>query len=131
MSLSCGCPDFDPGDYEHWWIFPEDFSTYDGKRRVRCKSCRALIDVGAEHVAAPHFRHPLSDADYSIHGDEVPLAPIRFCSQCGEILLSLIEYGYCVDLSDSMPDQLREHWENTGYIPPNAAQGLSATEASA
>lgn len=127
MSLSCGCDDF--LDYDNWYEYPEDFTVYAGKRRVRCKSCSAMISPGEQHVAVPCFRSPLTDIEYKIMGEEVPLAPIRLCERCGEIMLALVNYGYCVDLNDSMPSQLREHWELVGYSPPNAAHGLAAEAA--
>lgn len=130
MSLSCGCNGYD-GDYEHWWVYPEDFTPYCGKLRRRCASCRALIEIGADHVAVGHFRQPETEVEERICGDEVRLADVRLCAACGEIFLSLVEYGYCVQPNESLPAQLCEHWELAGYMPPLAAQGLAATEASA
>ncbi|NMC49047.1 MAG: hypothetical protein GYA47_06430 [Desulfovibrio sp.] len=60
-------------------------------------------------------RGPRNEYEERRFGDEIALAPYRFCAQCGEILLNLIAYGYCVDIQEPMKDQLLEHWERTGF----------------
>lgn len=131
MSLSCSCNfDGDTEGWDWWWVAPEDFTPFDGKRRKRCHSCGFLIATGEECAKVWRYRHPLTDIEYNIVGDDVPLAPRVLCSRCGEIFFNLKEYGYCVNIDKPMPEQLREHWELSGFTPPNATLGLVA-EASA
>lgn len=115
MSLSCGCEN--DGGYERWWVYPQDFAPFMGKCRARCRSCRELIEIGVNHVAVERYRLPETEIEERIYG--------------GEILLALVAYGYCVDIDEDMRGQLREHWEYTGYVPPDAALGLASTEAQA
>lgn len=121
--LSCGC-DFD-GDCDWWWMPPDNFTPYKGKRRKRCRSCGELTEIGDEHVEVDRFRNPEWEIEESMYSDGVPLASYHYCERCGEILLALIAYGYCPDMTEDMRSQLREHWKLAGFTPPNSAQGLA------
>ena len=63
------------------------------------------------------MRGPRSVVEERIMGDEIYIAPWFLCSKCGEILLNLTAYGYCVELQESMEEQLHEHWRLTGFVP--------------
>lgn len=121
MSLSCTCDEWEGAN--GYWSFRDDevFSVYTGKRRTRCRSCGSVIAPGDEIVLIEMVRYPLTDIEERICGDEIPLAPYRFCHKCGEISLNLDAYGYCVDITKPMVDLLHEHWELTGFDPKRYA----------
>jgi len=117
MSLSCGCGDYDGADW--WWFHPEDFSTFKRQRGARCNSCGTLVRRGDECVEVHCWRRPKGWVEERIHGEDggIPMGSKFMCSKCGEILLNLLAYEYCITLGDNMEECLREHWEITGYTP--------------
>lgn len=125
MGLSCGC-NYDTDDFDSYWWPAEDFTTCDRKRRTKCHSCAAVIAPGDECVCIRRTRGPKNDIEERIYGcesDAIALGPWWFCRHCGEIMLNLEAYGYCVDYTESMDAQLREHWEMSGF-DPQAAEGV-------
>jgi len=118
MTLSCGCHGFDTDGWDWWYYNPNDFTPYNGKRRTRCCSCQVLIAPGDECVCIDRVRAPRSEIEERIHGEEIPIASWYLCEKCGEIFLNLTAYGYCVEIQENMTDQLHEHWELTGFVPP-------------
>lgn len=109
--LSCSC-DFDS---EKWYCYPEDFETFNKKRRKRCCSCGKLIDIGSGCVRFLYYREPLTDIEERIMGDEVQLADQFMCQKCGEIYFNLTELGYCINLGDEMTELMSEYWKLTGF----------------
>lgn len=96
MGLSCSCGDYDG---EGWFYYqPYDFTVLGGKRRKRCISCEKLIDVGADVVTFERFRHPASELEERIWGDDIPLANWYMCEECGGLFLSIVATGYCIQL---------------------------------
>ena len=126
MSISCGCAFYDPSDFDEWYYYPDDFTIYTKKRACKCSSCKKKIINGDTIIEIAHIRKPLTDVEYKICGDEVPLAPKRTRAKCGEIFMALVAYGYCVDVDENMALSLKEHWENSGYEPINKEFGLAA-----
>ena len=119
--LSCSCRD----DYEWHYKPPEDFCKLTGrKRRPRCRSCDALINMGDDCLEFESFREPRGWYEESRFGSEVPMASKYLCEKCGEIFLNLNALGYCIALGDSMKDLLADYWDLTG-VSPAAIKGLA------
>jgi len=117
MSLSCSC-DFDPSDYDSYYYFPNDFSTFKHSRRKRCVSCKKLIDIGATVIEFEKYRHPHDDIEERCKGDEIYMSSFYMCEGCGEIFLNLNATGLCMDVcNDSMQECLKEYHEMTGFTP--------------
>lgn len=96
---------------------PQEFSTFHGKRRKRCASCRELIEIGTDCLEFDRMRAPYTEIEQKIMGDEVPIAPWYMCEKCGEIYLNLQDIGYCLNLGEDMRDCLKEYHELTGFVP--------------
>ena len=118
--LSCSCYD----DDECAWYYNslEKFIPLATKhnRRRRCCSCHKPIDIGASVVRIDRWRPPRDEIELRIarHDDaEIPLAAWFLCEECGEIFLNLNAIGYCIDVSESMQDLLKEYHEMTGWKP--------------
>jgi len=112
--LSCTCGD----QYEWYYIPPDDFGQLSNrKRRPRCVSCNALIDMGADCLEFESYREPRSYYEECRFGSEVPMASRYLCESCGEIFLNLSSLGYCIALGDCMKDLLKDYWELTGFTP--------------
>ena len=110
MSLSCGC---DWGDYDSYYEDPPtDFVTLNTKRRRRCCSCRELIDLGADVLRFDMYREPRSSIEDNIYGDQVSLAPLWMCEECGGLYLALSELGFCIAIGGSMRELVNEYNEN-------------------
>ena len=116
MSLSCGVMIL--GDAADWYLNQERFEVFVGKRSVRCKACKALIESGIKCWHLGRFREPRSGLEWRIYGDEVSLAPWHLCERCGDIYSSLTELGFCVDPTESMDEQLAEYHRD--YAKPPA-----------
>lgn len=94
---------------------PDDFTVLDTKRGRRCISCNTLIKVGQDCGKFPAWRHPESDIEERIHGDEVPMATKYMCEECTGLFFSITELGYCLSL-DGTPmreevKMIREEYE--------------------
>jgi hypothetical protein len=115
MGLSCTCKEWygDPGT---WAFFqPKDFTVLTTKRRKRCCSCKALIDVGSDCLRFDRLRAPYNEIEEKILGDEILIPPHYMCYHCGEIYLNLEAIGYCVNPYESMDELLSEYHEMTGF----------------
>ncbi len=112
MNLSCACPEFD-GSEDWWYELPVDYMTMPHRqRRVRCKSCGALIDSGATVIRFCRFRRAADLIEERIFGDgEVALAPWWHCEECADLYWSLSELGFCVYPADRMRDLVAEYRE--------------------
>lgn len=115
MSLNCHCD----SEYDFYFDEPEWFEPLATKRRKRCASCRALLNIGQEVLKFECYRYPLTDIEEKIYGEcgEIQMASKYHCEKCGEVFLNLAAYGYCVDPTVNMDELLREHWEYTGFEP--------------
>ena len=114
--LSCSC-DFDS---DGWYYYPpNDFSIFSHNRRKRCCSCGCLIDIGAQCVEFKRCRPAITEIEERIYGDEINLASWFMCEWCGEMFFNLEALGYCINLGDSMKENLKDYWEMTGFKPNN------------
>ena len=110
MSLSCSCG-FD-NDYAWYFFRPNDYSTFDSKRRKRCSSCNKLIDIGATIADFECYRSPRYEVEEKIYGDEVPIANKTLCEECADIYFSLQELGFdCVTPDENMRELAKEYKE--------------------
>ena len=119
MSISCGWGD----DYDWYYIPDEWFSPLDKKRSRRCVSCNEKVKVGEECLKLSCYRTPNCEYEENRFGDEVPLADKFYCEKCGEIFLNLNAYGYCISIGGNIMDDLRDHWDATGFVHPSATGG--------
>lgn len=106
MSLSCECWE----DYEWYYEAPDDYTTFNKKRRKRCHSCKTLIEIGSTCTEFECWHPPNNDIEERIHGDEVYTANKFLCEKCSDIYFSLSELGFCVTLT-SMQELLEEYQE--------------------
>lgn len=118
MPLSCSC-DYD-GDGDYAWSYspPKDYSVFGGKRRKRCSSCNALIDIGAICAKFARNRLPISDVEERIYGEdgEIDLADMTLCEECADMYFSLSALGFkCVAPDENMRDLCREYAEIAKY----------------
>ena len=109
MSLSCSCGDYDGAEWV--WFGPDDFQTYAGTRRKRCKSCKAMIKKDSLCVEFKRAREPHWEIEVNIWGEgyEVPLASYWLCERCGEIYFNLDALGFCVNPDDNMEASLEQY----------------------
>jgi hypothetical protein len=112
MSLSCDC-DWYPEPGDTWVDAPYDFAELDTSRRKRCKSCNHLIDIGSLALKFDRYKVPDTDAEVRIYGEEgeIPIAPYYLCESCGDIYMSLSELGFCLNMTESMKEQLEQYHE--------------------
>ena len=116
--LSCSCPEYEPDEPGEWWYFyPDDLTKFEGKRRKRCKSCHALIDLGSDCLEFKRERNPWTELEEDICGQEIPIASYFFCERCAEIYLNLTAVGYCFGPTENMEHALEEYWDLTGFKP--------------
>lgn len=109
MGLSCSCND---GDDERMFYFcPNDYIKFQRARRVRCCSCKELIDVGAICTKFQRYRSPLYDIEQRIYGDEVELSEKFMCETCSDLYFSLDELGFCYNLGDNVHKLVKEYAE--------------------
>jgi predicted RNA-binding Zn-ribbon protein involved in translation (DUF1610 family) len=120
MSISCDCY-YDGDKYDGYYYVPDDFTTLETKRRKKCISCKRLMNDGDVCVKFHCARAARCEYEENRFGEEVQLAPVYMCEECGEIFLNLSAYGYCIELGDDMRECLQEHWEATGFTPVKAA----------
>lgn len=124
MGLSCSCSEWD-GDGWYWVmarktiaqgcgnipIEEEYFFPLKSKRSKRCCSCNAKILPGQMSLRFNRWRAATEFEQDKLGWDEVKIAPWFMCESCGEIFLNLDALGYCLDISDHMPELLDEHRE--------------------
>lgn len=116
MTLSCSCDYDDDPD----WIYipPDDYSTLNTKRRVRCASCYGLIDIGATVTEFTRARPPRDEIEERIYGEDyeaVPLAPMYHCERCADIYFSLYELGFtCIAPNEKMTELASEYAQTYG-----------------
>ncbi len=113
MTLSCTCIYGD--DLDWYWYDPDDYSTLNTTRRKRCRSCGALIEIGALVARFERNRCPRTDIEERIYGDgpTIPLAEWYHCEACADQYFNLTALGFCVDPSDNMRELVREYAEMT------------------
>ena len=121
MPLTCWCDTF--GDYDWYYNTPDDYDTLRTKRRVRCSSCRDLIDIGAVIALFSCYRPPCSEIEDRIWGDdgEVPIADKRLCEKCADLFFSFDDLGFrCVAPDEHMSSLAKEYAEIYGPNPKAA-----------
>ena len=108
--MNCGCN----YDFEAQWYFeePDSYSVMPvRKRRVRCSSCKKLIEPGSTVNAYDRSRSPKDDIEIRIYGedwDSVPLSPMYHCEECADLYWSLADLGYCVSITEPLKNQVAE-----------------------
>ncbi len=110
MSLFCGEPDLE--DCEWMYIKPNNYITYQAKKRKRCKSCGKLIDPAALCLKFDRFRYPKDEIECRIHGGEdteINIAPYYMCEACGDQFFNLSALGFCIDITKNMFDLLKDY----------------------
>jgi len=132
MSLSCSCDwdyDADPGVWHYYLCKIESykFRPLGTPRRVRCCSCKDLIDIGALVIRHRRYRYPYDEIESRIKCgcdmEDVFCDPptIRMsnhyqCEQCGEIWLNLQALGFeCLLPNENMTDALADYHELSGW----------------
>lgn len=117
MSLACECYNDSP---EWWWFQPDGYTTLTRKRRRRCKSCGALIDVGSVCAEFTRTRDANGEIEERIYGSgpDVPLPSWWHCERCADLFFSLTELGYCVDPSESMLALVKEYASEHVAVTP-------------
>jgi len=114
--LSCAC--YDDPDFDYIVEYPEWFCNMpERRRRTRCHSCKTLLNPGDTVAEFLRYRYPRNDKEERIHGDEVPLAAVYYCEQCGEIFFNLNATGMCVIIGGNIRDALEQYWDMTGFDP--------------
>jgi len=113
--LTCTC--WEDEDAQWFYFEPKDFSKLDTSRRKRCCSCKRLINIGSDILKFTRERPCRDEVEDSIYGEGelVPIAPCYMCETCGEIYLNLSDIGYCLDISESMQEYLKEYQGVTGF----------------
>ena len=109
MSLSCKC-DYGDGDYDWYYIEPNDYEVLATKRARRCSSCKDPVPVGSTCSHFDIYRPPNCDIEERIHGDEVYQAPMWHCERCSDLYFSLNDLGFtCIQPDESMLDLAKEY----------------------
>lgn len=113
MSISCSCGDLDGAA---WFYYPPGMKAVVETRYIkRCQSCGKKLKNGDNARQYNRFRHPKSDIEERIHGDEVPLAPYYLCPECAAIYDALSDAEVCVELNSNLQEDLKEF--NALYAP--------------
>lgn len=109
MGLSCYCGDWD-GEGVGWYA-PDDYTEFKAARRIRCCSCKELIDQGAISAKFQRFRYPQTDIEIKIWGDdaEIGMANWWMCERCADLYYSLDALGFCVSIEDDMRELVKEY----------------------
>lgn len=139
MPLSCSC-DWDEPEFGQWMIdyfnsgVEMDFKPFEGKRRVRCASCKELINVGSLCIEYPRSRYPRNEIEAKILGKDpdgedweepwIKMPSLWHCEKCGEIYLNLFEglRFECLLPNENMEEMLQEY---TGLYDPPPLKGES------
>ena len=119
MNLSCWYEyDAEPGDV-CWWT-PQDFSTYEGKRPKKCRSCGEKVETGDTIAAFDRYKIPEHEVEIAIYGEdgEIPRATWFMCERCAGLYFSLYELGFnCIDIRDDMRDLVKDYARDYGPNP--------------
>ena len=131
-TLSCSCDwdnDQDPGNWHYclYYLDSYKFRPLETNRRVRCCSCRALIDIGALCVRHRRHRYPWDEIESRIKcrcdledvfcdPPTISIANHYQCERCGEIWLNLQSLGFeCLSPNENMADALAEYHDLAGW----------------
>ena len=81
------------------------------QRRVRCWSCKTMIELTDTVLAFPRFRVPEYDVEIEIYGEdgEIAIATKYQCETCGGLYLSLKALGFCVAPYNDQRDLIEQH----------------------
>lgn len=115
--LSCDCDtDWYPEPGDWFYDGPSDYTTIRNcaplrTRRMRCCSCKELIDLSAIVIAFPRYKIPGSDVEIKIYGDEgeIPIATRYQCETCADLYFSLTELGFCGLPGHDQRDLVKEY----------------------
>lgn len=93
MPLSCECAWGERGSI--YYESPEP-TTYERKRRTRCKSCNLLIDPGDEVARFKCNKIPGTEIEERIYGEDgvIQRADHYVCETCADILFNLHAQGF-------------------------------------
>jgi len=113
--LSCEC-DYEPEPGDIWWYQPNDYTSYSSKRRTKCCSCGEKISKDDLVTAFERYKVPDTDIEVKIYGEdgEVPRAYWYMCEKCSDIMFSLSELGFCIDIRQKMQNLLKEYHDVYG-----------------
>ena len=119
MPLSCFCDE--PDDASYYYQRPDAYTMMPSRqRRVRCASCKTLIDSYALCTEFARYRHPRSDVELDIYGEggEIWMASMWHCERCADLWFSLFELGFkCVAPDENVLDLVREYAELRSLAP--------------
>ena len=108
--LTCAMDNIDDGS--GWYWEPADgVLLFDGKRRKRCCSCKAVISPGDTVYIYETWRTARNDIEERICGNEILMAPKYACEECGDIAENLGALGYDVCPCQDMRELLRQYQE--------------------
>jgi len=110
MPLTCSC-DFD-SEYDWYYISPNDYTVFSGKRRKRRTSCRELINFDESVASFSCYRPARDEIEERIYGEdgEIDIADKILCEKCSDIYFSLRELGFeCISPKENMYELAKEH----------------------
>ena len=117
MGLTCDC-DYEIEGGDICWTWPNDYSELKTKRSRKCCSCREKIDVGSTVAAFMRWKVPEYDIEINIYGDDIENGPPRatyyHCERCADLMFSLLDLGFCIDINLDMRGLVREYAELYG-----------------
>lgn len=117
MGLTCNC-EWDPEPGSVCWEIPAKHTTLKSKQSRKCCSCGERIEVGDCVAAFERFKVPEYDIEIAIYGEGEWQGPSRatwyHCERCADLMFSLSELGFCIDLYDDMRQLVKEYARDYG-----------------
>jgi len=112
MPLSCSCEEWEDADWYCW--SPTNYSKMPKRRaRVRCASCKKLIDAGTVVAVFSRSREARTEIECNIYGEGDPesisLADGYLCEECADLFFSLDELGFCVSPYENQRELVKEY----------------------
>jgi len=111
MTLSCSCYDYDPEPGDVFYLSPDDYEVFQGKRRQRCCSCGELVDLGSLVTIFEWFKVAEHEVEERIYGEggEIPRASTIMCEECSDQWFNLEALGFCSSPKDNQKENLEEY----------------------
>jgi hypothetical protein len=109
MPLTCYC--IHDNDYEWYYEPPQDYTTMPKRsRRVRCSSCKTLINPEDIVTEFPRERPTRGDIEEKIYGDLMPISSMWMCEDCSDMYFNFRALGFqCLSPDENMQDLLVEY----------------------